>query len=116
MYKLHLHVRESILHLVQMCAQYYPLEYNSTSYSVTVSGYATNDNLTTIQVYYCSLKYAFITQQAKMHVFDIISNIGGTKINLIKYWRHKIKINFFVRMSFVTLFEAAEIFKESVFL
>ena len=86
-----------------MCAQYYPLEYNSTSYSVTVSGYATNDNLTTIQVYYCNLKYAFITQQAKMHVFDIISNIGST-------------LGLFVRMSSVTLFVAAEIFIESVFL
>jgi hypothetical protein len=68
-----------------------------------VSGYATNDNLTTIQVYYRNLKYTFITQQAKMHVFDIISNIGGT-------------LGLFVGMSFVTLFEATEIFIESVYL
>ncbi len=89
--------------LIKMCSQYCPLECDSTSYSVVVSGYVTNDNLTTMQVFYRSLKYTFITQQAKMNIHDIISNIGGT-------------LGLFVGMSFVTLFEMAEIFIESVYL
>ena len=89
--------------LIQKCAEYCPLECDSTYYSVTASGYATNDNLTTLQVFYRSLKYSYMTQQAKMHVFDIISNIGGT-------------LGLFVGMSFVTLFEITEIFIESAYL
>jgi hypothetical protein len=88
--------------LTEVCAQYCPLECDSTFYSVSVSGYATNDNYTTIQVYYRSLKYTYMTQQAKMHVFDIISNIGGT-------------LGLFVGLSFVSLFEMAEIFIETVY-
>ena len=70
---------------------------------MTSSGYANTDNYTTIQVYYRSLKYTWIGEQAKMNIFDIISNIGGT-------------LGLFVGLSFVSLFEITEILLEALFI
>ncbi len=57
---------------------------------------------TEIYVYYRSLKYTSITQQAKMKWEQLISNLGGY-------------LSLFVGLSFVSLFEITEIFVEIFF-
>ena len=76
-----------------MCAEYCPLECESTTYSTVINPYPnTNDNTTVVSIYYGSLKYTSYSEQPKMQMFDLISNIGGT-------------MSLFISISFVSLFE-----------
>jgi len=89
--------------LVNDCLQYCPLECDTeTSYSATINSINLYDNLTTVQIYFRSLQYTSISQKPRMQTFDLISNVGGT-------------FGLFVGVSFVSLFEATEIFLEISF-
>ena len=85
--------------LIEACKQYCPLECESVSYSFTVNNYINYDNRTTAAFYYQTLQYTLITQQPKMQLFDLVSGMGGT-------------LGLFIGVSFVNLFEIAEIFIE----
>ena len=87
-----------------MCAEYCPLECESTTYSTVINSYPnTNDNTTVVSIYYGSLKYTSYSEQPKMQMFDLISNIGGT-------------MSLFISISFVSLFEIIEILIEMLFI
>ena len=85
--------------LSDMCRQYCPIECDSVTYLVTPNDYSVYDNLTSVIVYYESLKYTLITQSPKMQTFDLVSNVGGI-------------LGLFVGISFVNLFEISEILLE----
>jgi hypothetical protein len=82
--------------IVEFCAQYCPLECNTTLFAYTLSSVDSKDLNTNIQVYYRSLKFTSITQQAKMSWIDLVSSLGGS-------------LSLFIGLSFVTLFEIIEI-------
>ncbi len=88
--------------VVEKCAQYCPLECDSTFYTYSLSsGELTPGvtNTTTFRVFYNSLKVAVISQKPKTQLFDLVSNIGGI-------------FGLFIGLSFVSLFEISEIFIE----
>lgn len=85
--------------LIQECKQYCPHECESVTYSFTVNNYNNYDRRTTAAFYYQTLQYTLITQQPKLHLFDLISGIGGT-------------LGLFIGISFVNLFEIGEILTE----
>jgi len=93
--------------LVEKCSDYCPLECDSMTFSYSISTYNRSYNRkslsTEIYVYYRSLKYTSITQQAKMKWEQLISNLGGY-------------LSLFVGLSFVSLFEITEIFVEIFFI
>jgi len=93
--------------LVEKCSDYCPLECDSMSFSHSISAYNRSDNryypYTEIYIYYKSLKYTSITQQAKIKWEQLISNLGGY-------------LGLFVGLSFVSLFEITEIFIELFFI
>lgn len=92
--------------LAEKCAKYCPLECDSISYSVTANSYTSKQrsgkNDVIVYVFFRSLKYTLISQQPKMQEFDLISNIGGI-------------FGLFIGLSFVTLFEIAEILLQILF-
>jgi len=85
--------------LVEKCAEYCPLECDSTIYKYSSSSsYDDNhENKTAIRFFYNSLKVTNISQIPKTQMFDLISIIGGT-------------FSLFIGFSFVTFFELTEIF------
>jgi hypothetical protein len=87
------------------CTQYCPKLCDSTSYSVSSSTTIMFDdsdtNYAEIRVYYRNLRFTVITQDAKMNISDLISNIGGT-------------VSLFVGLSFVSLFETIELIFEII--
>ncbi len=90
--------------LVEKCSNYCPLECDSMTFSYSIS--ANNhklfsDNYTEIYVYYKTLKYTSIIQQAKTKPEQLISNLGGY-------------LGLFVGLSFVSLFEITEIIIEII--
>ncbi len=89
--------------VVEKCEQYCPLECDSTFYthSISLAAYH-NDPATSFRVFFSSLKVATISETPKTQLFDLISNIGGI-------------FGLFIGISFVTLFELAEIFIEIIF-
>ena len=90
--------------IVEYCAHYCPLECDTTSYSYTLS--VGNDNAminTLIFIYYRSLKYTSITQEAKILSFDLVSGLGGS-------------LSLFIGISFVSLFEISEVLIGIVFI
>ena len=84
--------------IVEKCASYCPLECTSISFNIQTSTMS-NYNSTRVRIYYGSLKYTLILQEAKMHFIDMISNIGGTFGLLIGF-------------SFITFFEIFELLVE----
>ena len=66
---------------------------------MNTNSYPSKDNRTNIYIYYESLKYTKISQIPKALPFDLISNIGGI-------------LGLFVGLSFVSLFEIAELIIE----
>ncbi len=103
---------------------YCPLECDSFTYDITLktqsriaygnisknakhSGYKTYENYTKtfygIRIYYEELKYTLISQQSKIELFGLISNIGGT-------------LGLFLGFSFVSFLEIFEIFAELVYI
>ena len=56
-----------------------------------------------IRIYYEELKYTLISQQSKIELFGLISNIGGT-------------LGLFLGFSFVSFLEIFEIFAELVYI
>lgn len=92
--------------LVEKCSKFCPLECDSISYDVSINSFKNENkvkNETEIYVYYRDLKYTSITQQPKMKVFDLISNIGGI-------------FGLFISLSFVTLFEINELLFKILFI
>jgi hypothetical protein len=71
------------------------------THSISLAAYH-NDPATSFRVFYSSLKVATISETPKTQLFDLISNIGGI-------------FGLFIGISFVTLFELAEIFIEIIF-
>jgi hypothetical protein len=93
--------------LVEKCSDYCPLECDSMSFSFSIfpfkDSYYNQPNSTTVLVYYKTLKYTSIIQQAKTKPEQLISNLGGY-------------LGLFVGISFVSLFEITEIIIEIIFM
>ena len=91
--------------VVNKCKEYCPLECETISYSVNFNILSdfTTFNETTLVVYFESLKYTSISQLPKAKELDLISSIGGI-------------FGLFIGVSFVTLFEIAELFIEFLFI
>ena len=90
--------------LVEKCSDYCPLECDTItfSYSLTTDQFpALNSSL--IRIYYNSLRYTSITQLAKIEPEQLVSNLGGY-------------LGLFVGISFVSLFEIAELIIEIIFM
>jgi hypothetical protein len=89
------------------CLQdYCPLECDSFSYDILTNSYDQNPKNSsnyTIGVYYEDLKYTLISQQPKIELFGLISNIGGT-------------LGLFIGFSFITLLEIFELLAELMFI
>ena len=82
--------------LRKVCEKYCPLECDSVSYTLLENSFRLNDSLTGFNVYFRSLQYTLITQDPKMTIFDLFSNIGGL-------------LGLFVGLSFASLFEIIEL-------
>ncbi len=121
-------VEESFNELIEndLCSDYCPLECDSIKYEITpylrlinaFNGNITNslfqfsdtfktyENVTktfySISVYYEDLKYTLISQEPKIELFGLISNIGGT-------------FSLFLGFSFVTLLELFRVIFEIVY-
>ena len=93
--------------LVEKCSDYCPLECDSMTFSYSISTYnrsnADYSLHTDFIVYYKTLKYTKITQQAKIKPEQLISNLGSY-------------LGLFVGLSFVTIFEITEIIIEIIFI
>ena len=111
----------------EKCLNYCPLECDSITYSIssrvetiTASGNITNTindpefkrfdsyeeikkKYFSISIYYPELKYTFITQNPKMEMFDLVSNIGGI-------------LGLFIGVSFLSFIEIFELIFEVIFL
>jgi hypothetical protein len=85
--------------IVEKCANYCPLECNSTTYTFSSSSTYNvfHKNTTAVRFFYNSLKVTKISQIPKTQIFDLVSNVGGI-------------FSLFIGFSFVTLFEISEIF------
>ena len=90
---------------IPMCFDYCPLECDSISISYSINAYDSNasKDYVTIYVFYKTLKYTSITQQAKTKGRQLVSNLGGY-------------LGLFVGLSFVSLFEIAEILIEMIYI
>ncbi len=92
--------------LTQMCSDYCRIECDSITYSISINTANLTENLlaqhTEIHVFYKSLKYTSIVQQAETTWFRLISNMGGC-------------LSLFVGLSFVSIFEVVEISFEILF-
>jgi len=83
----------------EICSKYCPLECDSISYEVTSNTFTgSNVSNETIEFYafYRNLRFLTITEMPKMSWTDLIANVGGY-------------FGLFVGISFVTLFEIAEL-------
>jgi len=90
--------------LIEECSKYCPLECDSISYEVTPNTFTTKEvSNETVEMFafYRSLRFLTITEKPKISWTDLIANVGGY-------------FGLFVGISFVTLFEIAEIIIESV--
>ena len=89
--------------IMQNCKEYCPLECETKSYLTQISSankFTKNtDNITRIRIYFRTLKHTLITQEPYMKLNYLVSNIGGI-------------LGLFIGISFVTLFELAEIIFE----
>jgi tetrahydromethanopterin S-methyltransferase subunit F len=90
-----------------LCSHYCPLECDSFSYETTVELELTND-LSTIDwyvtiVYLEDLKYTLISQQPKIELFGLISNLGGI-------------LGLFIGFSFISLLDIIEILAELIYI
>lgn len=90
------------------CAVYCPLECDSVSYQITPNAilFPKNEiNFTDyveINIYYRSLWSTTITQESKMLISDLISNIGGL-------------VSLFIGFSFITFCELIQLITELLF-
>ncbi len=90
--------------LVEKCSHYCPLECDHVSFFLTIKDNERMENSKVqIIVFYKTLKYTAIIQQAKMKPEQLISNLGGY-------------LGLFVGLSFVSLFEIAELIFEIIFI
>ena len=87
--------------VVDKCQQYCPLECDTLLYTVQ-DNVMIGLNYSSLSIHYESLKYTKISQIPKEKEFDLISSIGGL-------------FGLFIGVSFVTLFEIAELFIEILF-
>jgi len=91
--------------LVEKYSEYCPLECDSMSFTfyISTSNRKQYTNDTNLRIYYKSLKYTSITQQAKVKWQQLISNLGGY-------------LGLFVGLSFASLFEITEIIIEIIYI
>ena len=93
--------------LEEICSEYCPLECDSVSFTVGVNNLKVLNDVKNETVllfaFYRSLQFTWITEQPKMKLEDLISNVGGY-------------LGLFVGLSFVSLFEVAELIVELVFM
>jgi hypothetical protein len=92
--------------LVEKCSDYCPLECDRVSFSFKTSSFfygLNKPNTTTVMVFYRTLKYISISQQAKTKPEQLVSNLGGY-------------LGLFVGLSFISLFEIIEIIIEVAFI
>jgi len=85
--------------LIEECSKYCPLECDSISYEVTPNTFTTKEvSNETVEMFafYRSLRFLTITEKPKISWTDLIANVGGY-------------FGLFVGISFVTLFEIAEL-------
>jgi len=83
----------------EICSKYCPLECDSISYEVTPNTFTTKEvSNETVEMFafYRSLRFLTITEKPKISWTDLIANVGGY-------------FGLFVGISFVTLFEIAEL-------
>jgi hypothetical protein len=91
------------------CLAYCPLECDSLSYDITSYMEAINDENDTsyinynIYVYYQDLKYTLISEQPKVELFGLISNLGGI-------------LGLFISFSFISLLELFELIAEFIYI
>jgi len=90
--------------VVEKCAEYCPLECDSTFYTYSLSsGYDRSiEDITTFRLFYSTLKVTKISQKPKAKIFDLISTIGGI-------------LGIFIGLTFVSIFELGEILIEIVY-
>ena len=92
--------------ILEKCLKYCPLQCDSFSYDISINSYDQNPKNSsnyTIGVYYEDLKYTLVSQQPKIELFGLISNIGGT-------------LGLFIGFSFITLLEIFELLAELMFI
>jgi len=88
--------------LLEKCNEYCPLECESVSYSTVQDSISHEDEAFQLRIYFESLKYTSISQIPKTKGFDLVSEIGGI-------------LGLFIGLSFVSLFELAELLIEVLF-
>ena len=63
--------------IFEICSQYCPMQCDSVIYQNTYSIIPHELHKVRVYIYYGELKYTYISQQPKMVMADLISNIGG---------------------------------------
>lgn len=89
----------------EVCAAFCPLECDSLDYSLDKFSTHSNviTNRTSVTVFYNSLKYILISQQAKTLIIDLVPNIGGI-------------LGLFIGISFLSFIEIFEFIAEYFFI
>jgi hypothetical protein len=86
--------------IMRICADYCPPECDLITYYISVDSYSyTEKNSSYIVVYYRSLRFLSISQQAKSTLVDFISNVGGI-------------LGVFIGISFLSIVEIIEVITE----
>jgi len=86
-----------------LCFNYCPLECDSFTYETTLYKESINTNSFKIFIYFEELKYTLISQQAKIELFGLISNLGGI-------------LGLFISFSFISLLELFELIAEFIYI
>jgi hypothetical protein len=84
--------------ILDKCSRYCPMECQIITFNYQVSSLSLY-NKTRLRIFYRTLKHTMITQEPKMLILDLVSNIGGT-------------FGLFIGVSFITLIELTEIIIE----
>jgi hypothetical protein len=85
------------------CSNYCPLECDSFTYETPIYTELDYDNQYSLIIYFEDFKYSLISQQPKIELFSLISNLGGI-------------LGLFIGFSFISLLEIIEVLGELVYI
>jgi len=85
------------------CSNYCPLECDSFTYETPIYTELGFDNQYSLIIYFEDFKYSLISQQPKIELFSLISNLGGI-------------LGLFIGFSFISLLEIIEVLAELMYI
>jgi len=85
------------------CSNYCPLECDSFTYETFLYTGSNYDYVYSLIIYFEDLKYSLISQQPKIELFGLISNLGGI-------------LGLFIGFSFISLLEIIEVLAELIYI